>query len=503
MLRTLLVLAALASASASAQPGSADASYGSDGVARGLPEAHPIRLADLAASPADEAVYVGWMGRTETEAFVGRVTAAGDADASFGEAGHLVIPVDGSSETLRSVAVGADGRIVATGQAGSPTRVLSVQLDALGQTETVAVLDLGEAARGEGVAVTEAQAFLAVSLLDSQACAVVGLDATGRLDPSFGTDGVVVIPAGAPCEAADLVRTDAGVVLVGTLSEGAGQVVVAQVTPSGTFDTTFGSGGVARRSFDSSRNKASSLSVAADGTLVVGGLSRKGSVAGPLLLRFDRSGSPLDSFGFEGLYWSATAPEDGIYAEPPGVAALPDGRVVFATTTAPTVRLTVGGVTAEGERDLEFGTGGFTTASETVSPYSYGRAIAVDSRGRVLVGGEAIVEGTLHRLVISRLESGAAATPAEAAPAETGSLRVSPNPTVGSTRIRVTLSGVAAVEATVIDSLGRQVATLHEGPARAGDLDLAWNASGAAPGLYVVRALVDGVPLTSTLTVAR
>ena len=509
MTRTFLLLACLICGTASAQDGQIDASYGANGFVENLPQARPLRLADIAVSPSDAAVYVGWSGRTETEAFVGRVTPEGTRDVSFGTDGHLVIPVEGTGETLRAVAVRADGHVLAIGQATSadgsapPTRLLTVQLDAQGQTETVAVLELGESARGEGVAIANDGAYLAVSLLDSQTCAVVRLDADGALDTSFGTEGLLVLSVSAPCEAADLVLTDSGVAVVGTLDLNIGTVFVAQITHDGVLDTSFGDNGLAIRGFDSSRNKASSLAVGPDGDLIVGGLSRKGTVAGPLLLRFDSYGTPLDSFGYQGLYWTADAPSDGLYAEPPGVVALSDGRVVFATTTAPTVRLTVGGVTPDGQRDLSFGTNGFTTASDVVSNFSYGRGIAVDSKGRLLVGGEAIVSGSLHQLVISRLTGSIASTASDDMPVETGALQIAPNPSVGRTRISTTLDQSATVHAVVLDSLGRQLATLHDGPARAGDLNLEWDASSAAPGLYVVRLLVDGRPQMGTMTVAR
>ena len=508
MPRVLIALLFLLSASSSAQDGQIDLSYGSAGFVEGLAEAHPIRLSALAVGPDDAAVYVGWSGRGETEAFVGRVTPEGHSDAPFGADGRVVLDVEGTSETLRAVAVRADGHLVATGQAspdGAPSsRVLTLQLDGAGRVVAQSLIDLGEAARGEGVALSARGAYIAVSLLDSQTCGVLRLDVNGALDATFGTDGLVVLPVGSPCEVADLVRTESGVAVLGTLDQDTGVVFVAQLTPDGRLDAAFGEDGVATRSFDSSRNKASSLAVGPGGDLIVGGLSQKGSAVGPLLVRFKASGEPVASFGYEGLYWSADAPEDGRYAEPPGVAVLSDGRVVFATTTSPTLRLTVGGVTPTGERDRSFGTDGFTTATEQVSPYSYGRAIAVDSQGRLIAGGEAIVEGTRHRLVLSRLTSSAAVSSSDAAPVETGvRMRIAPNPTVSRARVRTVLDQPADVHASVIDSLGREVARLHDGAAPSGELALEWDASGAAPGLYVVRLLVDGRPSVQTLTVAR
>lgn len=66
-------------------------------------------------------------------------------------------------------------------------------------------------------------------------------------------------------------------------------------------------------------------------------------------------------------------------------------------------------------------------------------------------------------------------------------LTSAPNPFRSSTTIHFSLEEPADVSLTVFDALGRQVATLADGPLAAGPHTADWAASGMAPGLYVVR----------------
>jgi hypothetical protein len=81
-----------------------------------------------------------------------------------------------------------------------------------------------------------------------------------------------------------------------------------------------------------------------------------------------------------------------------------------------------------------------------------------------------------------------------------------PNPFVGQTRFTVTLSAPATLEVGVYDLQGRLVASLHRGPAAAGELEFTWDrrrdAGGLAPsGVYFYRAAADGDPVTRKLVV--
>lgn len=87
--------------------------------------------------------------------------------------------------------------------------------------------------------------------------------------------------------------------------------------------------------------------------------------------------------------------------------------------------------------------------------------------------------------------------------ATTFSLSSAPNPFRGSTTIGFSLEEGSDVTLRVYDALGRHVTTLATGAYVAGDHTAQWNASGAAPGLYIVRLEADGVVGTHQTLVVR
>ena len=80
---------------------------------------------------------------------------------------------------------------------------------------------------------------------------------------------------------------------------------------------------------------------------------------------------------------------------------------------------------------------------------------------------------------------------------------VGPNPFRGRTTLsaRLRTAGHARVEA--FDLAGRRVATILDEPLPAGERTIAWDASGLAAGIYVVRLASGGAMRTRTLTVLR
>lgn len=77
------------------------------------------------------------------------------------------------------------------------------------------------------------------------------------------------------------------------------------------------------------------------------------------------------------------------------------------------------------------------------------------------------------------------------------------NPFRGATQMELTLDRAQTVRVTVVDLLGRTVATLHDGALAVGSHTLDVSARGFAPGSYVVRAVAEDVALSERITVLR
>ena len=78
-----------------------------------------------------------------------------------------------------------------------------------------------------------------------------------------------------------------------------------------------------------------------------------------------------------------------------------------------------------------------------------------------------------------------------------------PNPTRGAASLDLTLDRALDLRVTLYDVVGRQVATLADGPAPAGDTTLGLDVSGLAPGVYLLRVEADGQAVTRRMTVLR
>ncbi len=92
------------------------------------------------------------------------------------------------------------------------------------------------------------------------------------------------------------------------------------------------------------------------------------------------------------------------------------------------------------------------------------------------------------------------------APGAGGALRIdapAPNPATGRAMLRVGVPAAQPLRVTLVDALGRTVATLHDGPAPAGLLTLTADARGLAPGVYVVRVTGAGAAAQTRLVVGR
>ena len=94
--------------------------------------------------------------------------------------------------------------------------------------------------------------------------------------------------------------------------------------------------------------------------------------------------------------------------------------------------------------------------------------------------------------------------PAESVgPAATRLLPPAPHPATGAVRLGFVLETAADVRLSVVDVLGREVATVLDGPRAAGRHDVRVETGRLAPGTYLVRAATEAGVVTLPLTVAR
>ena len=126
----------------------------------------------------------------------------------------------------------------------------------------------------------------------------------GKLDPSFGQSGVATVDAGvAITQLTAITRDQQGRILV-TGYAGAdytsAHIVLARLVENGSLDASFGTGGFVRTTFAPDAESAADLIVLADGRIVVAG-ERQSTPPRSLLLRLSDQGALDTSFGLGGV----------------------------------------------------------------------------------------------------------------------------------------------------------------------------------------------------------
>ncbi len=264
-----------------------DDTFGQGGVL-----AMPLAPADndrfLAVTAGEDGTFIaGWTSTAGDQSMaLVKLDDSGAKDATFGQGGVATVNVAAGgkvAEVARAVVVQDDGKILIAGPAEKNPKAA------------------GDAAKDNDVA-------------------VVRFDATGKLDPAFGTGGIARLDLGAGKPTPDggyitdnswgMVVLDTGRIVVFGSTPAAGRndtdAVLAALTPAGKPDEAFGTKGVVRFDQPPTLDNARALKLDPEGRLVGCGYSRDtAGVITPYLVRVSADGVPDDSFGTAGRASSA------------------------------------------------------------------------------------------------------------------------------------------------------------------------------------------------------
>ncbi len=225
---------------------------------------------------------------------------------------------------------------------------------------------------------------------------VVKLGADGKIDKSFGTDGVARhnLAVGTSGESARgiAVQADGKIVIAATVEHAGAadardrDIAVARLTPDGKLDATFGAGGVLTLDLSPGEvvdtsytaDSAWGLGLAPDGKILVAAAKKADGRADRdhCVVRVTAAGALDATYGAAGL---ACVDVNQQNADPRGLTVLPDGAVLasgYTRDAAKVVSPVVYKVTPAGTLDAGFGVGGLF--SEVVLPHTteaYGVAL--------------------------------------------------------------------------------------------------------------------------------
>jgi uncharacterized delta-60 repeat protein len=303
--------------------GSADTSFGGDGMASATIGSGYDRAYGTAIQSDGKIVVAGLAEVPNRDFALARFNTDGSLDTSFSGDGMLTTTVGADWDEINSVAIQADGKIVAAGY--TDTGIYDMWAIARYQTngtldpsfdgDGIRVMGFGGINdRAADIAIQPDGKIVVVGRSTSN-FGVVRLLANGSLDTSFSGDGIQSTDFGGVDEAkAVALQADGKLVVVGTSWITGGpagyDVAVARYNVDGSLDAAgFTGTGKLSRAIGTSNDVATDVAMLANGKILVAGRTRNGSVNDFFLMRLDSFGFLDTRFGGDGI---VTTPITGL-----------------------------------------------------------------------------------------------------------------------------------------------------------------------------------------------
>jgi uncharacterized delta-60 repeat protein len=336
--------------------------------------------------------------------------AGGDLDSSFSGDGVAVTTFRDRYGVAKSVAIQADGKIVA---AGSMHTNETIEQDfALVRYTTEGALDRTFGSNGR-VRTDFAGRFedaLAVAIQPDGKIVAVGSAAAGRgdgmavaryrsngsLDGSFSRDGRRIINVGAANTAFDVaIQARGGIVLAGTDGE---DFVLLRLRADGSMDRGFGDRGVVRTDFNGFTDTARAVAIGANGSIVAGGWAQSEATRTDFALaRYDKRGALDGTFGNDGRATTdflgyEDAITDLVLDRAGGVIASGSAGG-FPGDADQSTDVALARYDADGALDPSFGVGG-TVRTDFGSFFDHGEGMVLQRDGKIVVGSHSVGDGS-------------------------------------------------------------------------------------------------------------
>ena len=283
---------------------------------------------------------------------VARFHEDGSPDLSFGDQGRVISPLGSGHDWCNTLAIQADGKILAAGSSDS-----SPQGD------------------------------------ESFDFAMIRYHSDGTIDHSFGDSGIVTTHIGLKYNIAYsmVIQEDDKIILAGEANDSLfSDFALVRYLSDGSMDSVFGKNGIVRTMLSETDDIAKSVLVQADGKILAAGSAQDGfSNQNCALVRYNQDGSLDDAFGSNGIAITDISNEMGN-----SVALQSDNKIVLAGLFTNTTiwKFALWRYHMNGAPDESFGSTGMITASFSEGD-SEGQALAIGEDGEILVAGSCKYDG--------------------------------------------------------------------------------------------------------------
>ncbi len=407
----LLVLSSLTGL-VQAADGDLDPTFDSDGKV--TTDAFGIgSFANALAIQADGRIVVAgiaFSSMTEGDFGLARYNSDGSLDNTFGTGGLVTTDFFGGTSNAAAIAIQGDGQIVVAGYAqltaGEQDFALARyhtdgSLDATFGAGGLVTSDVGHNDSLTSLAIQPDGKLVAVGFAGSGSTfddfAVLRYNADGSLDSTFGSGGVVITDFSGFGDVASavVIQGDGHIVAAGSTEPSIlsnGDFALARYNADGSLDATFGAGGKVITDFlGGSDDDASDLAIQEDGRLVAAGSTSVNSTNTDqynfALARYNADGFPDISFGSGGKVITDFLGQNDFAS---GLAIQADGRLVAAgkatVAGAPISDFALARFNTNGSLDNSFGAGGKVT-TDFFNNNDRAADVAIQSDGRILAAG--------------------------------------------------------------------------------------------------------------------
>lgn len=349
-----------------------------------------------------------------------RCTADGVLDLTLGGSGKVTTAVSTSYEEGRDVIVQPDGDIVVAGFAyaqssddflvvrfldngaldeefGAGTGIVRTRITSAEDRCQSVILQPDGKIVAAGWTTAGNRNFAAVRYLND-----------GSLDTTFGVSGIARTPVGLGDDLAYVLQrqSDGKLLLAGTAANTNEQFAVIRYTSAGVLDTSFGSAGKALFTLPDREGAGQAMAMQTDGKVLLGGTASSGSISDMALLRLSTAGALDTAFNGTGRVITDLGQLPPI-STARVVEVQPDGRILIAggTLESDSFKMMVMRFLSSGQLDNSFGDQGRVYLSFGIeNDFAY--CMAVQSDGRIIVGGYTTQDGTTHFALARLLSNG-------------------------------------------------------------------------------------------------
>jgi uncharacterized delta-60 repeat protein len=343
-----------------------------------------------------------------------RYNPTGSLDSSFDGDGKLTTPIGSSDDVVNSVAIQADGKIVAAGTSysGSDNDFALARFSANGSLDSTFDGD-GKVTTpfdasddfANGLAIQADGKLVVAGQSDGGSGSTFALaryGADGSLDSSFDGDGKLTTPIGSSDAAARgvAIQVDNKIVVAGGSYDDSNSkynFTLVRYDSDGRLDSLAAGNGKVTTDFGALGATAQSVAIQADGKIVVAGDSGNGSnpsISDFAVARYNQDGSLDTSFSGDG---KLTTDFGSGYDSARGVAIQADGKIVVvgSASNGSNHDFALARYNTDGTLDTTFGgTGKLTTDFFTLHDDAY--AVVVQPDGRIVVAGSTQFSGKYY-----------------------------------------------------------------------------------------------------------